>query len=217
MNTPLLVPKPLRVGVFGGSFDPPHNAHVALASIAIAALELDVMHIIPTGQAAYKNRRLSPAADRLAMVHLAFATLPAAQVDSRELHRAGPSYTIDTLQELAAQYASRQPTPARFFLVMGADQHAHFASWHRFSEIPQIATLCIAQRDHLTMTSAKIAVNMQKTAAFEPLQMPPMAVSATDIRQRIASQHDVSHLLNPAVAQYIAEHGLYSAAFANLH
>ena len=199
-----------RVGVFGGSFDPPHNAHLALASAAIAALKLDVLHTIPTGQPAYKTRTLSPAAHRLAMAHLAFATLPAAQVDSRELHRAGNSYTIDTLHELAAQYPK-----AQLHLVMGGDQFAHFGSWHRFSEIPQIATLCIAQRDHLTLTSAKILVNMPNPLAFEvphtALSMPAMAISATEIRQKIALHQDVSHLLPPAVAQYIAEHGLYEA------
>jgi nicotinate-nucleotide adenylyltransferase len=205
----MALPAVTRVGVFGGSFDPPHNAHLALASTAIAALKLDVLHIIPTGQAAYKTRTLSPAAHRLAMAHLAFATLPAAQVDSRELHRAGYSYTIDTLHELAAQYPK-----AQLHLVMGGDQFAHFGAWHRFSEIPQIATLCIAQRDHLTLTSAKIGVNMPNSLSFEAhpvrLDMPSMAVSATDIRQKIALHQDVSHLLAPAVAQYIAEHGLYT-------
>ena len=202
----MVMPAISRVGVFGGSFDPPHNAHLALASTAIAALKLDVLHIIPTGQPAYKNRRLSPAEHRLAMAHLAFATLPAAQVDSRELHREGYSYTIDTLEELSVQYPKVQ-----LHLLMGGDQFAHFGSWHRFSEIPQIATLCIAQRDHLTLTSAKIHANVPKSIVFEALKMPPMGVSATEIRQKIALHQDVSHLLPPAVAQYITEHGLYEA------
>ena len=205
--SPAPAPKaPQRIGMFGGSFDPPHNAHLALAQTAILALNLDVLHIVPTGQAAYKTRTLSPAIDRLAMAHLAFMGLPNAQVDSRELHRAGSSYTIDTLQELALQYAG-----AQLMLVMGADQFTHFGSWHRFREIPLIATLCIAQRDHLAVTSAKIDVKMQNAPAFEALKMPKIAISATEIRHRCATHQSVSHLLPSAVAEYIAEHKLYNA------
>ena len=94
-----------RIGLFGGAFDPPHKAHVALARAALAQLKLDELRIIPTGQAWHKSRTLSPAADRLAMVKLAFADLAGVLIDERELHRGGASYTIDTVLALRAEQA----------------------------------------------------------------------------------------------------------------
>ena len=98
----------LRLGVFGGAFDPPHRAHVALVEAAIAQLQLDRVQVLPTGQAWHKPRQLSAAADRLVMTRLAFEPLPQVAVDDREILRAGPSYTSDTLQELQHEYPHAQ-------------------------------------------------------------------------------------------------------------
>ena len=87
-----------RIGVFGGAFDPPHLAHMALVKTAVADLQLDELRVIPTGQAWHKPRALSPAHHRLAMAQLAFADLPNVLVDPRETQRVGPSYTVDTLR-----------------------------------------------------------------------------------------------------------------------
>ncbi|RZI77063.1 MAG: nicotinate-nicotinamide nucleotide adenylyltransferase, partial [Rubrivivax sp.] len=86
--------------MFGGAFDPPHRAHRALAETALDQLDLDVLHILPTGQAWHKSRTLTPARDRVAMCQLAFGDLPRLVLDEREIHREGPSYTADTLSEL---------------------------------------------------------------------------------------------------------------------
>jgi len=112
---------PRRVGLFGGAFDPPHAAHVALARAAVEQLQLDRLHIAPTGVAWHKPLVLSAAADRLAMCRLAFGDLPGIVIDARELRRDGPSYTIDTLTELRAEYPQ-----AELFLQIGADQAAAF-------------------------------------------------------------------------------------------
>ncbi len=93
----------LRVGMFGGSFDPPHWAHRALAETALGQLALDRLHILPTGQAWHKARALSPAEHRVAMCKLAFGGLLNVNFDEREIHRDGPSYTADTLRELRSK------------------------------------------------------------------------------------------------------------------
>ena len=130
-----------RAGLFGGAFDPPHHAHVALAQAAIEQLELDRLYLVPTGDAWHKARALSPAADRLAMCRRAFAGLPRVAVDERELRRAGASYTIDTLTELHAEHPA-----AQWFLLIGADQAAAFHSWRLSDDILRLATIVIAVR-----------------------------------------------------------------------
>jgi nicotinate-nucleotide adenylyltransferase len=132
----------LRLGVFGGAFDPPHRAHVALVETAIAQLRLDRVHVLPTGQAWHKPRQLSDAADRLAMTRLAFEPLPQVAVDDREILRAGPSYTSDTLQELQHEYPH-----AQLYLLIGDDQRRSLPSWHKIGEISRIAIICAAGRD----------------------------------------------------------------------
>ena len=100
---------PLRVGMFGGAFDPPHWAHRALAETALGQLRLDHLHILPTGHAWHKPRQLSPAEHRVAMCKLAFDGLLNIHFDEREIHREGPSYTADTLAEAAASAVAARP------------------------------------------------------------------------------------------------------------
>ena len=107
-----------RVGVFGGAFDPPHIAHVALARAAVEQLQLDELRIFPTGQAWHKAQTLSAPEHRLAMARIAFADVPRAVIDDRELRRPGPTYTIDTLRELMAERPQ-----AQLFLASGRVVH----------------------------------------------------------------------------------------------
>ncbi len=202
-----------RVGIYGGAFDPPHLAHYALAQSAITQLQLDVLHILPTGSAWHKTRVVSSGAQhRLAMTHLAFDDLPHALVDDREIRRAGATYTVDTLWELREQYAD-----AQLFLVMGADQLAAFSSWHRYQEIVQIATISVAARAYSTLTMAsfspEIGLKMlnAKPGTIQPVQidMPAMPISATEIRARASRCEPIDHLVKPALARYIATHHLY--------
>jgi len=103
--------------MFGGAFDPPHLAHRALAEAALDQLGLDALHMMPTGQAWHKARSLTSAEHRIAMCQLAFDDLPRTRIDTRETTRQGPSYTADTLAELAREYPG-----ATLYLVLGADQ-----------------------------------------------------------------------------------------------
>ncbi len=191
-----------RVGLFGGAFDPPHQAHVALARAAIAQLQLDELRILPTGQAWHKARALTPPEHRLAMAQLAFADVPRARVDARELQRAGPSYTIDTLEEMAAEWPE-----ARFFLLMGADQWAAFATWHRWQDIAARAQLCVLERPGAQAPRPQPGLPVPQL-----LVLPPMDCSATALRQGLAAGRlsaPLAQLLPEAVARYISAHGLY--------
>ena len=106
-----------RIGVFGGAFDPPHLAHVALVRSAIEALQLDEVRVLPTGQAWHRSGHLTEASHRLAMTRLAFTEVPQARVDDREIRRTGPSYTVDTLTEIATEHPG-----AQLYLLIGEDQ-----------------------------------------------------------------------------------------------
>lgn len=201
---------PQRVGLFGGAFDPPHDAHVALARAAIQQLRLDRLHITPTGDAWHKSRPLSPASDRLAMCRLAFGGLPGVVVDDRELRRDGPTYTIDTLTELRAQYPG-----AALFLQIGADQAAAFHTWRRAADIVAIASISIATRAGLSGDAARFDLNdplpgvAVDPARVHVLALPALAHSATEVRRRVAAGLRVDHLVPAPVAGYIADHHLY--------
>ncbi|MES2582527.1 MAG: nicotinate (nicotinamide) nucleotide adenylyltransferase [Pseudomonadota bacterium] len=198
---------PRRIGIFGGAFDPPHIAHVALARAAIEQLRLDVLFVIPTGEAWHKSRTLTSAAHRLEMAHLAFAELDCVVVDPRETLRTGPSYTVDTLLELRTEFPL-----AQLYLVLGEDQAQALASWHRISEIPGIATICVAERADFTRAEGIFNALPAGISGLRQLEMPPMEVSATDIRMRLARGQSATPLVFDPVARYIAQHHLYRTA-----
>jgi len=196
-----------RLGVFGGAFDPPHLAHRALAEVAMAELQLDELRVLPTGQAWHKTRPLTAAHHRLAMAELAFADLPGLVLDDREIRRAGPSYTLDTLRELQAEQAE-----AELFLIMGKDQADALSSWRDWQEIVRLAIICVADRDVLTGKETQFVPPPEMAPRFRRLHMPAMDISATGIRSRIASRQDVAPLVSGAIARYIEHHHLYPAA-----
>ncbi|KQM75738.1 nicotinate-nucleotide adenylyltransferase [Xylophilus sp. Leaf220] len=190
--------------MFGGAFDPPHRAHVALAQAAVAQLGLDCLHVFPTGHAWHKTRTLSPAEDRLAMVRAAFVGEPHITVDDREMRRPGPTYTADTLNELAAENPG-----AALFLVMGADQAARLGTWHAWEEIVRIAIISIAGRPNATSTSDVFHAERLPGARIRQIALPAQDISATDIRQRVAEHRGIDLLVPPVVAGYIDRHHLY--------
>jgi nicotinate-nucleotide adenylyltransferase len=205
---------PVRLGVFGGAFDPPHRTHVALVEAALAQLQLDELRIFPTGDAWHKVRTLSPAADRLAMAELAFGGMARVVVDPREVRRAGPTYTLDTLRELQREFPQAQPV-----LIMGSDQAAALPTWHGWQEILAIAIVSIAERlesarsdGSATRFDPRTLPGLPAGARFETLELPPVDTSATDIRARVARGEDIAALVPPAVARYIDQHHLYASA-----
>ena len=194
-----------KIGVFGGAFDPPHKAHVALATTAIEALGLDELRIIPTGQAWHKTRVLSAPDHRLAMTRLAFAGVPRVVVDGREIERAGPSFTIDTLRDLQSENPD-----AQLYLIMGADQFAAFRQWHEWQAIISLAIICIASRARFDWADSQFDAYKEQKDRFLTLPMPVMPVSATQIREVLASGHgqgsDVAALVGDMVAEPVARY-----------
>ncbi|MEY4884059.1 MAG: hypothetical protein RIS34_1913 [Pseudomonadota bacterium] len=196
-----------RVGLFGGAFDPPHVAHVALVNTAVSQLGLDELRVLPTGHAWHKTRTLSAAADRLAMATLAFSGLERVVVDARETLRSGPSYTVDTLREVQLE----QPD-AELFLVIGEDQAHALPTWHDWEVIPKLAIICVAARADSTRAEGQFSAPQAWKSRFCTLQMPLLSVSATDIRSRIAGHQGVVPLVGEPVARYIDQHHLYQTA-----
>ena len=197
---------PQRIGVFGGAFDPPHLGHVALAQAAVAQLGLDRLLIVPTGQPLHKHRTLTPASHRLAMCELAFADVPKALVDPSETLRTGPSFTVDTLEALQAQYPQ-----AQLCLLIGQDQALALHRWHRASALARLATIFVALRSDTSDKPSPICPSDVETFALQWLDMPVMPHSATDIRHRLAHQQATETLLSEPVARYIATHHLYQS------
>jgi len=195
------------MGIFGGAFDPPHLGHIALAQAAIEQLQLDALHIVPTGSAWHKDRPLSDPKHRLEMCRLAFADIDCAVVDDCETLRPGPSYTMDTLELLR----SRSPE-AQFFLLIGQDQAMHLSEWHRAKEIQRLAIITVASRP--LSVSAVSAVGNENDELFDikRLEMPPMPQSSTQIRSCVQNSISIDSLVCEPVARYIANHQLYRMA-----
>lgn len=202
-------PSVRRVGLMGGSFDPVHSAHVALAELALHHLKLDEVRWIPVGQPWQKVRQLAAAEHRLAMVQAAVAHEPRFVVDPIETQRSGPSYTLDTLRAL--QMRAAQPT--EWFLIIGQDQYANLPTWHGWQELLQDLTLAVACRGHHSPV-APMALQGRPNRVVE-LPLPPLSVSSTDIRARLARGEDpltlAPELVSHTVARYIATHQLYAA------
>ncbi len=195
-----------RIGLMGGSFDPPHLAHAALAQSAIEQLQLDRLIVLPTGDAWHKSRTLTDGQHRLKMTQLAFAGLEQCKIDDREILRAGPSYTIDSLLEVQKDEAGSE-----FFLIIGEDQALQFSTWHRWRDILSITHLVVAQRPHessISQSSAQLHPSEFDTVIT--LDFEAMAVSATQIRLRIENRQDVSAWVPANVLQYINQQNLYT-------
>jgi nicotinate-nucleotide adenylyltransferase len=196
----------MRVGLFGGSFDPVHNAHLALARTALEQLRLDELRWIPVGHPWQKARRLASAADREAMVRLAIAGEPRFVLDRSELRRRGISYTLDTVRELVLA----APGDERV-LILGQDQYSGLHTWRDWRELLGLVTLAIANRP-----GAVPAVNPQVAqVAHQTVLLPMMDISSTEVRRRVAAGESIADLVPEAVAGYIGQRRLYVAGAIN--
>jgi nicotinate-nucleotide adenylyltransferase len=209
----------LRIGILGGTFDPIHVGHLALARSARAALSLDELRFVPTGQPWQKHSSQAPAADRLRMVEAAVASLPDADgfsIDDREVRRAGPSYTFDTLTEMRAELGD-----AALVLILGSDQLHNLSSWYRWSELLDLAHIAFTQRERvplhdlpepveaLVARHGRAALPDAPAGAIVFFQMPPVPVSATALRIQLGRGERPAELLPAPVLDYIRSHSLY--------
>lgn len=200
------------LGVFGGTFDPIHVAHLAVAEAARDALGLERVLFIPNRQPPHKpDQAVTPAADRLAMVEAAIAGNPAFETSTIEIDRDGPSYTADTLETLRAERLAAGES-GDLALIVSVEALAGLATWHEPARVLSLAQLVVAPRaGYPDLDAAAIARLVPGT---EPrivvLDGPRMRLSASEIRSRAAAGRSLRYLVPDAVAAYIGDHGLYT-------
>lgn len=184
----------VRTGIFGGTFDPIHIAHLHAAECAKHQLGLDRVLVMPAGDPWQKaHRRVSSDEDRVAMCLIAVAGADGLAVDEREIGRQGPTYTIDTLATF--------PDEEELFLIVGGDAAAGLDTWHRWEEILDRATLVVIPRPG-NMTS--------DIPGSVVIEMGALEVSGTDIRRRASNGRPFRYLVTPTVHDYISTHDLYA-------
>ena len=194
-------------GVFGGTFDPIHLAHLAVAEAARDAFGLRRVLFIPAAQPPHKpGRAISPVEDRLAMVEAAVDGNPAFEVSRLEIERSGPSYTVDTLAALC------DAAPGdRLALILSAESYSEFGTWHEPRRILDLAALIVAPRVGYADADPDLITRQfpdsRATVAF--MDGPRIRLSASEIRQRAAEGRSVRYLVPDAVAAYIGDHDLY--------
>jgi nicotinate-nucleotide adenylyltransferase len=189
-----------KIGVMGGTFDPIHHGHLVAASEVADRFGLDEVIFVPTGQPWQKSEReVSKAEDRYLMTVVATASNPRFSVSRVDIDRGGPTYTADTLTDLAAEYPG-----ARLFFITGADALGQILSWQRYEELFELAHFVGVTRPGYTLGSDHLP-----KGAVTLVEVPAMAISSTDCRRRVAGGHPVWYLVPDGVVQYISKRSLY--------
>jgi nicotinate-nucleotide adenylyltransferase len=203
------VPERLRVGIFGGAFNPPHLGHLVCAQESLLQLGLDRLVLVPVGQAPHRQLEDDPGAEvRLEMVELAVAEDDRFSVSRTELDRKGPSYTADTLEALRAESPGDE-----MFLILGGDQAAALTSWHEPERVLEHATVAVVERTGWTRSGIGIRIGRLRGAdRVRYLDMPLIQISSTALRRRVREGVPIRYLVPPAVERFIEERGLYAPA-----
>lgn len=203
---------PGSIGLFGGTFDPIHFAHLAVAQEAAETLGLERILFMPAGMPPHKpDRDITAGADRLAMVELAIDGNDRFAVDRLELDRAGPSYTVDTLEALLASRPSRPaPSPA-ITLILSSEAFRGLPTWREPRRILELACLAVAPREgYPSVTAAFMDMEFPEFRdRVTYLDGPRMRLSASELRTRAAAGRTLRYLVPDAVAAYIDDHALY--------
>ncbi|MBM3389459.1 MAG: nicotinate (nicotinamide) nucleotide adenylyltransferase [Betaproteobacteria bacterium] len=189
-----------QVALLGGSFDPVHLGHVALAQAALHQLPIDALWWLPAGLAWQKDRALSPAPHRLAMLELTVGRDPRQRIETCELERTGPTYTIDTLHELIKRYPG-----VVWHLLLGWDQFLNLPTWKQWTDVVSRVRLAVVPR---TRPVAALPPELQ-ALPVQQLLMAPWEVSSTAIRADVGQGRVILDRVSAPVARYIDEHGLY--------
>lgn len=210
------------IGILGGTFDPVHSAHLALAETAREQLRLERVLWIPAGRPRHRDAPAAAATDRLAMVRIAIAGRPGCEADDAEVLADAPSYMAPTLERLRAAYGERRP----LVLLMGADAFLGLPSWHRWRELFRLAHLAVATRPGFSLAAESLdaaladefrrrcrsqftALAAAPAGAIFPFELSAGTVSASEVRARLKAGEDVGRLLPAGVFDYIRNRHLY--------
>jgi len=211
---PWIDPADRRVGILGGTFDPIHYGHLLIADQVREALLLDRILFVPAAIPPHKmDEQVAPAADRAAMVKLAIAGNPLFSMCEIELDRPGPSYTVDTLAELAAE-AVRQGVQRELHFILSVEALGRLKSWHEPARLLELARLAVVARPGAPIPVARRLeamlpggpASMNRVDCIRTLLV---AHSASDVRARVAAGRSIRYLVPPAVEAYIRDHRLY--------
>jgi len=200
---PVSVSGSRRVGIMGGTFDPIHHGHLVAASEVSALFELDEVIFVPTGESWQKlSRRVSPAEHRYLMTVIATASNPRFWVSRVDIDREGPTYTVDTIRDIAGQRPG-----ADIYFITGADALAQILSWERAEEALKLAHFIGVTRPGYELSDAHLPID-----SVTLLDVPAMAISSSDCRARVQQGKPVWYLVPDGVVQYIYKHNLYRGA-----
>ena len=197
----------MRIGIYGGSFDPVHLGHLLLAESCREQIALDYVLFVPAGQSPLKSGTpQATGAQRADMLEFSLAGCPEYVVDRRELKRTGPSYTVETLRELNQEHPQDD-----LFLLLGADAVADFAKWREPAEIAELARLVIVNRgtNHTPLESLTPIIGAAAVERCLTVSMPAIDLSASEIRARVLADRSLRFRVPRAVAQYISQQELY--------
>jgi nicotinate-nucleotide adenylyltransferase len=192
-----------RVGIMGGTFDPIHHGHLVAASEVASLFELDEVIFVPTGESYQKSdRQVSPAEHRYLMAVIATASNPRFWVSRVDIDRAGPTYTVDTIRDIAGQRPG-----AELFFITGADALGQILSWKDGDQAIRMAHFVGVTRPGYELSAAHLPSD-----SVTLLDVPAMAISSSDCRDRVQAGHPVWYLVPDGVVQYINKHNLYCPA-----
>lgn len=185
------------IGLLGGSFDPVHHGHLIVGQVAAEKLGLDVLRFLPAHAQPFKQGRHQTSPEhRATMLSLALSQTPGFELERTELERAGPSYTVHTLQELR----KREPE-SEFVLLLGADAAAELHAWREAERIPQLARVVVFARPGSAVPDSPWIAQV--------LEVPAIDISATEVRRRVQRGQSIRYWVPDAVAEYIIRHRLY--------
>lgn len=197
-----------RIGILGGTFYPIHNAHLACAEQVYEACKLDRVLIVPACVPVFKkDQHVTDAAARCEMCKLAIADNPALSLCTLELDRAGDTYTVDTLEEL-----TRTTPDTDFFFIVGMDAFVTLPQWKDATRLAQLATFICVTRPGFTLDANAQKQLDEAGFRYHMVEMDPLDISSTEIRDRVARGESITELVPPAVCDYIANNGLYAAS-----
>ena len=200
-HAPQSTGKALRIGLFGGTFDPPHVGHLVTAVNVMHALDLDrvILMVANVPWQKYGSRRITPSEDRLAMVAAAVRGVPGLMAGRTEIDRGGPSYTADTLESLGDEFPG-----AEFFTIVGDDAAAGLPTWERFEDVLRRSRIVVVDRPGAPVV-------LPAGIEWTRVEVPRLEVSSTDLRSRFVDGRPLDYLVTPPVLEVIRERALYGS------